>query len=107
MTAWRSVVVLMVHSKTALSRIRVLGPAGRMALTNYLTQSLIAATYFSGYAMGHWGMPRAQQVLFVLAVYAGQVAFSHWWLSQFQYGPMEWAWRGFTYWQMPQLRRRL
>jgi uncharacterized membrane protein YeiB len=98
-------VVLMLHSTTALSRVRVLGPLGRMALTNYLTQSLICAIYFYGYAMGHWGMPRAQQVLFVLVVYAAQIAFSHWWLSRFHYGPMEWLWRGFTYWQLPQFRR--
>ena len=98
-------VVLMLHSKTVFSRISVLGPLGRMALTNYLTQSLICATFFYGYAMGHWGMPRAQQVLFVLVVYAAQIVFSHWWLSVFHYGPMEWLWRGFTYWQVPQFRR--
>jgi uncharacterized protein len=99
-------VVLMLHSKTVFSRISVLGPLGRMALTNYLTQSLICAIYFYGYAMGHWGMPRAQQVLFVLVVYAAQIAFSDWWLSRFHYGPMEWLWRVFTYWHMPQFRRR-
>jgi uncharacterized protein len=98
-------VVLMLYSNTVFSNIRVLGPLGRMALTNYLTQSLICAIYFYGYALGHWGMPRAQQVLFVLVVYAAQVAFSHWWLSRFRYGPMEWLWRGFTYGQMPQFRR--
>ena len=38
-------VVTMLHSRTALSRIRVLAPAGRMALTNYLMQSLICMTY--------------------------------------------------------------
>ena len=98
-------VVLMLHSKTVFAHIRVLAPLGRMALTNYLMQSLICAIYFYGYAMGHWGMPRAQQVLFVLVVYAAQIAFSHWWLSKFLYGPMEWLWRGFTYWHVPQLRR--
>jgi uncharacterized protein len=98
-------VVVMLHSKTALSRIRVLGPLGRMALTNYLAQSLISATFFYGYAMGYWGMPRSQQVLFVLVVYAAQIVFSSWWLAGFQYGPMEWLWRAFTYWQMPRLRR--
>jgi uncharacterized membrane protein YeiB len=101
-----SMVVLMLHSQTVFSRIRVLGPLGRMALTNYLTQSLICAIYFYGYALGHWGMPRAQQVLFVLVVYTAQIAFSHWWLSRFHYGPMEWLWRGFTYGHVPQLRRR-
>jgi uncharacterized protein len=98
-------IVVMLHSRTVFSRIRVLGPAGRMALTNYLTQSLISATYFYGYGMGHWGMPRARQVLFVFVVYAAQIVFSHVWLSRFHYGPMEWLWRGFTYGYVPPLVR--
>ena len=97
-------VVLMLHSKTVFSRIGVLGAPGRMALTNYLMQSLICVIYFHGYALGHWGMPRAQQLLFVAVVYAAQIAFSHWWLSKFRYGPMEWFWRGFTYRQVPPFR---
>jgi uncharacterized membrane protein YeiB len=97
-------VVTMLHSRSAWSRVRVLAPAGRMALTNYLMQSLICVVFFYGFALGHWGMPRAQQVLFVLAVYAAQVAFSHWWLARFRYGPLEWLWRGFTYRQVPPLR---
>jgi uncharacterized membrane protein YeiB len=97
-------VVTMLHSRTAWSRVRVLAPLGRMALTNYLLQSVICMFFFYGFALGHWGMPRAEQVLFVLAVYAAQVAFSHWWLRRFRYGPMEWLWRGFTYRQVPPLR---
>jgi uncharacterized membrane protein YeiB len=97
-------VVLMLHSGTVFSRVRVLAPLGRMALTNYLAQSLICAIYFFGYALGHWGMPRAQQVLFALVVYAAQIAISHWWLARFRYGPMEWLWRSFTYWHVPQFR---
>ena len=49
------------------------------------------------------GMPRAQQVLFVAAVFAAQVAFSHWWLARFRYGPMEWLWRAITYWTIPRM----
>jgi len=96
-------VVTMLHSRTALSRIRVLAPLGRMALTNYLMQSLICMIFFYGFALGHWGLPRAQQVLFVAVVFAAQIAFSHWWLARFRYGPMEWLWRGFTYRQVPPL----
>ena len=96
--------VLMLHSKTVFSRVTVLGPLGRMALTNYLLQSLICVIYFYGFALGHWGMPRAQQLAFVAIVYAAQIAFSHWWLSRFRYGPMEWFWRGFTYRQVPAFR---
>lgn len=97
-------VVLMLHSNTVFSKIRVLAPVGRMALTNYLTQTLVCTLYFYGYGLGHWGMPRAQQFLFVAVVYAAQVVFSHWWLARFRYGPMEWLWRGFTYRQIPRLR---
>jgi len=96
--------VLMLHSKTVPARVSVLAPLGRMALTNYLLQSLICAVYFFGFALGHWGMPRAQQLLFVAAVFAAQVAFSHWWLTKFRYGPMEWLWRGFTYGKAPAFR---
>ena len=97
-------VVTMLHSRTAASRIRVLAPLGRMALTNYLLQSLVCVAFFYGFGLGRWGLPRAEQVLFVAAVFAAQVAFSHWWLARFRYGPMEWLWRGFTYRQVPPMR---
>ncbi|MDO9071652.1 MAG: DUF418 domain-containing protein [Rubrivivax sp.] len=97
-------VVLMLHGKTPLARIAVLAPMGRMALTNYLLQSLICAVYFHGYALGHWGMPRAQQLVFVAVVFVAQLAFSHWWLSRFRYGPLEWFWRGYTYRQVPKFK---
>lgn len=97
-------VVTLLHSRGVGSYIRVLAAPGRMALTNYLMQSLLCMGYFYGIGLGHWGMPRAQQVVFVAVVYAAQVAFSHWWLARFHYGPMEWLWRGFTYRQLPPLR---
>jgi uncharacterized membrane protein YeiB len=67
-------------------------------------QSLVCMFVFYGFGLGQWGMPRAQQVLFVVVVFAAQIAFSHWWLARFRYGPMEWLWRGFTYRQVPPLR---
>ena len=83
----------------------MLAPLGRMALTNYLTHSLVSGLYFYGYAGNHFGMGRAMQVVFVFSVIALQVVFSHWWLSKFRYGPMEWLWRAITYWQVPPMRR--
>lgn len=81
-----------------------LAPAGRMALTNYLAQSAIASAFFYGYGLGHWGMPRAQQAVFVAVVFGLQVLLSHWWLARFRYGPMEWLWRWMTYGTRPALR---
>ncbi len=99
-----SLVVLMLHSSGPLSRIRVLAPLGRMALTNYLLQSIICGHIFYGYGLGHFGIGRAAQFGVVAVIFAAQIAFSHWWLARFRYGPMEWLWRGFTYRQVPPFR---
>jgi uncharacterized membrane protein YeiB len=99
-----SVIVLMLHSDTVFSKIKILAPVGRMALTNYLLQSVISSFFFFGYAGGHWGMGRAWQVVYVFVVYALQIPFSHWWLGRFRYGPMEWLWRAITYWTIPPMR---
>lgn len=97
-------VVLMLHSNSVFARIRVLAPFGRMALTNYITQSVICSLYFYGYGLGHWGMARTWQVGFVFVVLALQIAFSHWWLARYRFGPLEWLWRGFTYREAPTMR---
>ncbi len=84
----------------------LLAPAGRMALTNYLLQSIVGTSIFYGYGLGLWGeIGRSGQVAIVLAVFAGQVAFSHWWLARYRFGPMEWLWRAGTYLQWPPMRR--
>ena len=87
---------------------RVLGwlaPAGRMALTHYLLQSLVASTLFYGYGFGLWGeLGRAAQVLLVLVVFAAQVLASQWWLARHRFGPMEWLWRWLTYGTRPPMR---
>jgi uncharacterized protein len=97
-------VVLALHSRSVFAKIRVLAPAGRMALTNYLLQSVISTFFFYGYGAGQWGMARSWQVVYVAVVFALQVALSHWWLARFRYGPMEWLWRAFTYRQYPAMR---
>ena len=98
-------VVVMLHSNSILSKIRELAPAGRMALTNYLMQSLICSLVFYGYGLGYWDMPRALQLVFVLVVFTFQLVFCHWWLARYRFGPAEWLWRGFTYRQLPPMRR--
>jgi uncharacterized protein len=83
-----------------------LAPAGRMALTNYLSQSVVGTLVFYAYGLGWWGeVSRAWQVLGVVAVFALQLLLSRWWLARFRYGPLEWLWRAFTYWQWPPMRR--
>ncbi|RDZ29181.1 DUF418 domain-containing protein [Lysobacter silvisoli] len=78
-------------------------PAGRMALTLYLMQSLIGTLVFYGYGLGWWGqVPRAVQVLGVCVLFALQLAFARLWFLRFRYGPVEWLWRWFTYARRPE-----
>ena len=101
---YASLVILMLYSASPLNKVKVLAPFGRMALTNYLTQSLVASTFFFGYGFGNWGISRVDQMLFVVVLAAVQIVFSHLWLSRFRYGPMEWLWRAVTYWTIPPMR---
>ena len=83
-----------------------LAPAGRMALTNYLLQSLVAALVFHGYGLALWGqLGRAAQVALVFAVFAAQLLLSALWLSRYRFGPMEWLWRWLTYGAPPPMRK--
>jgi uncharacterized protein len=78
-------------------RLQVLAPMGRMALTNYLMQTIIAIALFYGVGLG-WGLKSLVAIeAIAVAVFITQVLWSHWWLRRFQFGPMEWLWRSFTY----------
>ncbi len=80
---------------------RLLAPAaaaGRMALTNYLTQTLICIFLFYGFGLGLFGSVSViQGIIITVVIYLIQVAWSNLWLSIFRYGPMEWFWRMLTY----------
>lgn len=97
-------VLLMLHSRGVLAQVRVLAPFGRMALTNYLAQSLVFALLFYGHGLGWWGIARTTQVGIALLLCAVQIGLSHWWLARFQYGPAEWLWRALTYLTWPRMR---
>jgi len=99
-------VMLMLHSHGALARIRLLAPFGRMALSNYLMQSLVFSLLFYAHGMGLWGIARTTQVGIALGLCALQIGLSHWWLARFQYGPVEWVWRALTYLSWPPMRMK-
>ncbi|HEX8400547.1 MAG TPA: DUF418 domain-containing protein [Allosphingosinicella sp.] len=82
-------------------RSRVLGiftPVGRMALTNYLAQSVIGVAIFHGIGLGLGGtLSPAFLLPLTLAIFAGQILLSRLWLARFGQGPMERLWRWMTY----------
>ncbi len=73
---------------------------GRMALTNYLTQTMLGLGILT-YGFEDTELTRTGVLVFVLAVWAPQIAWSKPWLDRFNYGPFEWLWRVLTYrsWQ--------
>lgn len=86
-----------------------LRPVGQMALTNYLMQGLAYGFVLSGMGpgLGLAGRIGSAAVIGVcIVVFALQIAFSHWWLGRFRFGPVEWLWRWLTYGgAMPAMRR--
>ena len=79
---------------------------GRMALTNYLTESILCTLFFYNYTTGLYGrVGPAIDLIPTGVLYGAQVVFSNWWLVRFRFGPMEWLWRGLTYGKFPSMRR--
>jgi uncharacterized protein len=89
---------LLAERVTWRPRLAPLAAVGRMALTNYLLQSIICTTIFYGYGLALYGrIGVAAGAALAVAIYLLQVLFSRWWLHHFRYGPMEWLWRTLTY----------
>lgn len=78
--------------------MKLLAPVGRMALTNYLLQTVICTTVFYGYGFGLYGQVGFVGLAgFVASVWVVNIVLSSVWLSHFRFGPMEWVWRTLTY----------
>jgi uncharacterized protein len=101
-------VVMLIFQSGAIPWLtRRLAAAGRMALSNYLMQSLICTTLFYGYGCALYGMfHRLTLDLFVVSIWAFQLTTSIIWLRYFRYGPAEWLWRSLTYWKLQPMRIR-
>lgn len=83
-----------------------LAAVGRMALTNYLAQSLLALLLFTGIGFGLYGrLERYELYYVVLGVWVLQLAWSAPWLRRFRYGPAEYVWRALVLWRLPSLKR--
>mgnify|MGYP000821595635 FL=1 len=88
---------------------KIFAAPGRMALTNYVSQSLIGMFLFYGIGLGLGAsLGLAATELVALGVFAFQIMFSLAWLYVFRFGPFEWIWRMLTYgrWLNPVVTRR-
>ena len=105
MLFYASTIVVLACSTRWGRYLRPLAPAGRMPLTNYLMQSVICTTIFYGYGFGLYNsIGPAMGLALAFVIYPIQVVYSNYWFKRFQYGPMEYLWRVFTYGRLPSIR---
>ena len=92
-------VVMLVCKLGILSWLRfVLARVGQMALTNYLSHSLICNFIFMGWGLGLAGSLQRHEIYYVVfGIWLFQLITSPLWLRYFRFGPAEWLWRSLTY----------
>ncbi len=98
-------IMLIIQSGAIQWLTRRLAAVGRMALSNYLTHSIVCTTLFYGYGFGLYGtINRTGLFAIVLAIWTFQLVVSPIWLRSFRFGPAEWLWRSLTYWRLQPMR---
>lgn len=81
-------------------------PLGRMALSAYLTQTVVCVLVFYGYGLGwFFHVGRSAGWALAAAIVLAQLWAAPRWLARFRFGPAEWAWRSFTYRRIQSMRR--
>lgn len=98
--------IMLVCKYQLLLRVQLaLAAVGKMALTNYLSQSIICNTLFMGFGFGLAGQLERHQIYYVvLGIWIFQLIFSVFWLQKYRFGPVEWLWRSLTYGNKQPLR---
>lgn len=98
MLAYFAAILRLMRDRNWAHRLAAFGDVGRMALTNYILQSIVATLLFYGYGLGLYGRVDPTFTLaLTLTLYSFQVRLSRWWLGSHRFGPLEWAWRSLTY----------
>lgn len=92
------IVMIVIKAYTRSKLLNRLAQVGRMALSNYLMQSIVCTFIFYGHGFGLFGdLDRSAQAFMVLVIWIFLFVFSAVWLKFFQYGPFEWLWRSLSY----------
>ncbi len=102
--AYAAGMLVLFESRHGARVMAALAPMGKLALSNYLLQSLAMALLFTGYGLRLCDrLPPIAVLALVPAIYLAQMALSAWWLKRHSYGPAEWLLRAITNWQwLPQ-----
>ncbi|WP_281202602.1 DUF418 domain-containing protein [Cytobacillus kochii] len=100
-------ILVLVNSKIGMIT-KPLQTIGRLSMTNYLMQSIVATCLFYSYGFGLYGnVSLLTGTVIALILYVCQIVLSMIWMKYFVYGPFEWCWRWFTYWQKPSTFKKI
>ncbi|MEU4605000.1 DUF418 domain-containing protein [Kribbella sp. NPDC023972] len=106
--AYVATLLRMMHSDRGQDLRRVLAPAGQMALSNYLGQSVATMLVFTGIGFGLVGQVSPLETMGIaVAIFAVQVVLSHLWMSRYGYGPAEGVLRAITNATAPTWQRKV
>ena len=95
---YASIFLVLTTSEKFRSFFSPLGKAGRMSLTTYIMQSVIATLIFYGYGFGLYGQVSLWTgTVMAFGIFVLQVIFAEIWLAKFKMGPIEKLWRIGTY----------
>jgi uncharacterized protein len=99
-------ITLLFQRATWQRLLSVLAPVGRMALSNYLTQTVLSISLYYGLGLGLLTTLGPKALVGIpVGIFVLQIGLSHWWLSRFRFGPAEWVWRSLTYGKAQPMRR--
>ena len=104
---YAATIILAAQTPRGRTILAPLAGVGRLALTVYLTQTLMFSTLFYGYGFGQvFRLGPTAVTAWAVLIFAVQVVVCQWWVRRFRFGPMEWLWRSLTYltWQPLRLR---
>jgi uncharacterized protein len=100
--AYAALMLLVFQTSRGARLLAPLAATGRMALTTYLTQSLVCTLLFYSFGLGLYGRVGYTGMLAItVTLFAAQMAASTWWIRRYRFGPVEWVWRTLTYGRVP------
>ena len=104
---YAATLVLAAQTPRGRAALAPLADVGRLALTVYLTQTLMFTTLFYGYGFGQvFRLGPVGVTAWAVMIFSAQIVACQWWLRRYRFGPMEWMWRSLTYLEWQPLRLR-
>ncbi|MEK4867501.1 DUF418 domain-containing protein [Bacillus sp. FSL E2-8895] len=101
-------IILLFHYKKASRLLTYMANMGKMSVSNYLAQSIIATTIFYAYGFGLYGkIGYFFGILLTIGIYTIQLFVSTYWLQKYRMGPVEYVWRLGTYLERPRFKKGL